>query len=160
KGRIYRVYPADKKPREIVRMDKMKQAELVKQLESESGWVRDTAHQMLVRADPLVKAFTAERLATIVGSSKNPQARLHAAFAYDAIEGWRRGTLIALIKDPHPAIRKHGAAMIENFGLGDTKEVLDILEKDLDAQVRQQLAYSLGTASDDHRLVRFLIENI
>src|SRR5438552_7859955 len=46
-GRIYRVYPADKKPRAIVLMDKMKPEELVKQLESPNGWTRDMAHQLL-----------------------------------------------------------------------------------------------------------------
>ena len=47
-GHIYRIYPTDKTPRTIPRLDKLKPAELVKQLESPSGWVADTANQLLV----------------------------------------------------------------------------------------------------------------
>ncbi|HMF12456.1 MAG TPA: PVC-type heme-binding CxxCH protein, partial [Gemmataceae bacterium] len=39
KGRIYRIYPKDRKPRAIVRLDKMGAKELVAQLESPNGWV-------------------------------------------------------------------------------------------------------------------------
>jgi len=63
KGRIYRIYPTDKKPRDIPRLDKMKVEELVATLESPNGWTRDTAHQCLVRvhsknvnADDVIKS--------------------------------------------------------------------------------------------------------
>ena len=52
-GRIYRVYPVDKKPRPIPRLDRLDTAGLVAALDSPSGWQRDTAQRLLLhRRDP------------------------------------------------------------------------------------------------------------
>ena len=48
KERIYRVYPADKRPRPIPRLDKLDTRGLVAALESENGWQRDTAQRLLL----------------------------------------------------------------------------------------------------------------
>src|SRR5207237_4552414 len=48
KGRIYRVYPKEKKPRAIPRMDTMSTEELVKALGSANGWMRDTAQELII----------------------------------------------------------------------------------------------------------------
>ena len=57
-GRIYRVYPVDKKPRTIPRLDKLDTNGLVAALESPSGWQRDTAQRLLLhgRDPPRVRA--------------------------------------------------------------------------------------------------------
>ena len=47
-GRIYRVYPIDKKPRPIPRLDRLDTTGLVAALESPSGWQRDTAQRLLL----------------------------------------------------------------------------------------------------------------
>ena len=47
-GRIYRVYPVDKKPRPIPRLDRLDTAGLVAALDSPSGWQRDTAQRLLM----------------------------------------------------------------------------------------------------------------
>src|SRR5207237_3477235 len=67
-GRIYRVYPTDKKPRAIPRLDKLDTPQLVAALDSPSGWQRDMAQMMLLwNADPkaanalAVLAIKAER---------------------------------------------------------------------------------------------------
>ena len=49
KGRIYRIYPSDKKPRDIPRLDKMSTKELAATLESPNGWTRDIAQQLLIK---------------------------------------------------------------------------------------------------------------
>ena len=49
KGRIYRIYPKDKTPREIVRLDKLSPKQLAALMESPNGWTRDTAQQLLVK---------------------------------------------------------------------------------------------------------------
>ncbi len=48
KGRIYRVFRADKPPRKLQPLDKLKPAELVKALDSPNEWQRDKAHMALV----------------------------------------------------------------------------------------------------------------
>ena len=47
-GRIYRVYPVDRKPRPIPRLDRLDEAGLVAALDSPSGWQRDTAQRLLL----------------------------------------------------------------------------------------------------------------
>src|SRR5262249_11763180 len=53
KGRIYRVYPKNKQPAPIRRLEGLSNAELVEALDHPSAWERDTAQQLLVwRFDP------------------------------------------------------------------------------------------------------------
>ena len=76
RGRIWRVYPADKQPRPIPRLDQLDTAGLVAALDSPSGWQRDMAQMMLVwRSD---KAAV-EPLEKMAATSQRPLARLHAA---------------------------------------------------------------------------------
>ncbi|MBI1831797.1 MAG: dehydrogenase, partial [Planctomycetes bacterium] len=167
KGRIYRVYPESAKPRPIQRMDKMKVEELVKQLEHPNGWVRDTAHQLLIQER--LQVFNKEAWETVhdtATKSKSPQARLHAIYAYEAVPGagWDVTAGLRFVTDPHPAIRKHGIPWIEGFNvLESNSKVVDKLEHDPDPQVRQQLAYSLAYVAAYHdsrrRLVRMLRDN-
>ncbi len=52
KGRIYRVFRADKPPRKVKPLDKLKPVELVAALDSPNEWQRDKSHMALVwRAD-------------------------------------------------------------------------------------------------------------
>jgi putative membrane-bound dehydrogenase-like protein len=158
-GRIYRVFPADKKPRAIVRLDKMKIEELVKQLESPSGWVRDTAHQLLVQK--VAFAEQASKLEDLMNKSQSPHGRLHALYAHEALRSWSPVSLVAFARDPHPAIRKHSLALMEGFSMRNQKKMLDVVEIDTDEQVLQQLAYSLREYGADHeeRLARLLCAN-
>jgi putative membrane-bound dehydrogenase-like protein len=170
-GRIYRVYPEGKKPREIVRLDKMKVEELVKQLEHPNGWVRDAAHQLLVAQGKGKVMQIWEHLEPIARKSKVPQARLHALYYHASgnYVGWGETVLFDLsryLHDPHPAIRSHVIAMIEErLGALPDHDDLDGLERDADPQVRQQLAQSLSgqtiAAERSHgkRLARILLNN-
>ena len=159
-GRIYRVYPADKKPREIVRLDGMKPKELVKQLESPSGAVRDMAHQLLLKK--FETADQASALEEMAKKSKSPQARLHAIFAQDQLRGWRFGEIRELLADPHTEIRKNCIALLEGFSLRGEPELIDALEKNENEPVRLQVAYLLngsGAAGLEPRLAKFLFAN-
>lgn len=162
-GRIYRVYPEGKKPREIPRMDTMKGEDLVKQLEHPNGWVRDTAHQVLVTMSSKRKAAeqVGQQLRDVVWTIKSAQAKLHAIYSWESSGGVTKGTLRSLLKDPHPALRKHAIAILDQFSTG--ADALDHLEGDGDSQVRLQLAYSLHTpafgTSHGERLARVLIAN-
>src|SRR6185503_19639174 len=48
KGRIYRVFRADKPPRKVKKLDKLTPSELVAALDSPNEWQRDKAHMALV----------------------------------------------------------------------------------------------------------------
>lgn len=162
-GRIYRVYPADKKPREIPRLDKLTAKELVKQLESPSGWVRDTAHRMLV--EKATAATGRQDLGGAAGDlakkSTSPVARLHAMYVHEADRGWGLPELRELASDAHPAIRKNCLALLrEGFAIRFEESLLQLWAADVHPQVRQQLAYSLSERGmGDARLAKMLVRS-
>jgi putative membrane-bound dehydrogenase-like protein len=166
KGRIYRVYPVDKKPRDIVRMDKMTAGDLVKQLEHPNGWVRDTAHQLLVLREHKIPALQAACKGTreLATEGKTPQARLHAMLAGHWLhDGWEAKVLLKFLKDPHPAVRKHCIAMTEQTQPFIWITTMDALAKEESEQVRQQVGYSLAYADSggicEQNLSRLLLQN-
>ncbi len=154
-GRIYRVYPEGKKPREIVRMDRITIRELADQYESPSGWVRDTAQQLInlrTRDDEKSADQVGKSMNRLAATSNVPQARLHALYYMGRGEAswWDTESLTRqFASDPHPAVRKHAIVQLEGnrLTLQVGNQILDALEKDTNPQVRQQLAYSLGESS-------------
>jgi putative membrane-bound dehydrogenase-like protein len=147
-GRIYRVYPEDKKPREIPRLDKMDVKELVKQYESPSGWVRDTAHQLINQRTNGDNVDLLHTLMKGLSTSKMPQARLHAlyymAHGPNGWNGWDMDLLKKFARDSHPGVRKHAIARLEVHASDWDAAPHDALAKEKDPQVRQQYAYYLG----------------
>ncbi|WP_417748382.1 PVC-type heme-binding CxxCH protein [Rosistilla oblonga] len=146
RGRIYRIYPSDKKPRPIAKLGPMSNEQLVAQLASPNGRTRDLAQAILIdRAD----ASVVPRLQATVKTSEAPLARLHAICTLDGLDALNVATLQAAIADPHPTVRRHAIRLSETFlANGDTAsdELLSaLIACDAnDPHVRLQLAYSLG----------------
>ncbi|HZU38360.1 MAG TPA: PVC-type heme-binding CxxCH protein, partial [Gemmataceae bacterium] len=142
-GRIYRIYPVDKKPRAIPNLDRLDTAGLVAALDSPSGWQRDMAQQMLLwRADRSAVPLL-ERLAS---ESHRPLARLHALCTLAGLHGLTTNVLLKALADPHPGVRRHAIRLCEGrFSqspeLGE--RLLQLLD-DADPHVRMQLAYTVG----------------
>jgi putative membrane-bound dehydrogenase-like protein len=157
KGRIYRVYPVNKKPRPIPRLDKLDTGALVAALESPSGWQRDMAQQLLVKKkDRRAIAYLAE----VFRDSNSPLARLHALCTLQGIGGLREGILSRALTDKHPGVRRHAVRLCEpllseaNSNAVTRTEIADLasallkLIDDPDIQVRMELAYTLGYWDD------------
>jgi putative membrane-bound dehydrogenase-like protein len=165
-GRIYRVVPVDAKPRDVVRMDKLKPLDLIKKFESESSWERDTAAQLLqemTAANWKISLDISKAIEDMASKSKSPQGRLHALYyPSNLLAGWWDAKyLTGFFNDPHPAIRKHALVMWEAALPRVGLRTPELLEKDPDSQVRLQLAYSLGIMSicDAPRWASFLTRN-
>jgi putative membrane-bound dehydrogenase-like protein len=147
KGRIYRVYPVGKKLRAIPRLDRLDTAGLVAALDSPNGWQRDTAQQMLLwrndrAAVPLLDKLAAE--------CRRPLGRLHALCTLDGLHGLTPAVLRKALADAHPGVRRHAVRLCESQ-LAKAPELGAALLKlvgDDDAQVRMQLAYTLGEWAD------------
>jgi putative membrane-bound dehydrogenase-like protein len=158
KGRIYRVYPADRKPRAWPRLDRLDTAGLVALLASPNGWLRDKAQQMLVMrqdrsAVPLLEEAAA-RGASALG-------RLHALCTLDGLAALQPALLERALADPHPGVRRHAVRLGETPAARSpgVREALLRLVDDPNAPVRLQLAYSLGCWDDaecDRALARLL----
>lgn len=142
-GRIYRIVPVGVAPREIPRLDKLDTAGLVAALDSPSGWQRDTAQMMLLwKNDPAAVS----PLRQLARASKNPLTRLHALCTLDGLNELNFTLLSNALVDPNPGIRRHGIRLNEGrFGRGFFPWSFTQLSEDADAQVRMQLAFTLGS---------------
>jgi putative membrane-bound dehydrogenase-like protein len=143
RGRIYRVYPADKKPRAWPRLDRLDTAGLVALLDNPNGWLRDKAQQMLVqrRATAAVAALEAKATAgtTVLG-------RLHALCALDGLRKLKPAVLERALRDSHAGVRRHAVRLSEDSAMHvpEVESALIRRVDDSDAFVRVQLAYTLG----------------
>lgn len=148
RGRIYRIYPVDRQPRPVPRLDQLNTAGLVAALDHPNGWQRDMAQQMLLwRADK----SAVEPLAAMVQTSPRPLARLHALCTLEGLNALRPEIVSRGLADPHPGVRRHAVRLSEplldaNPALGDA---LLQLADDADPQVQLQLLYSLGQWHDE-----------
>lgn len=143
RGRIYRVYPVGAKPRPLPRLDKLSPAELVAQLESPNGWIRDKAQQLLVASRG---ADSVSALAALARGGKRATARLHALCTLEGLQAVDRLVLLAALADEHQGVRRHAVRIAESLA-GSDEEVaarLCAMTGDADPAVRLQLAYSLG----------------
>ncbi|MBI2947363.1 MAG: c-type cytochrome [Verrucomicrobia bacterium] len=157
-GRIYRVYPENAKLRPLTRLDKLDTAGLVKALESNNGWQRDTAQRLLAQA---TDRSTLPRLETLLARSSNPKARLQALCTIDGLQALTPGLLQRALADGHPAVREHAIRLCECLPLfpnsenrrsiGGPTTRIQALENallkrvnDPSLRVRYQLAFTLG----------------
>jgi putative membrane-bound dehydrogenase-like protein len=142
-GRIYRVRPKGRTPRPVPRLDRLDTAELVAALDSPNGWQRDLAGQILLwRADPAA----AGPLEALARTSPRAEARLHALCVLNELAKLRPDLVKQGLADPHPGVRRQAVRLAESF-LNRAPELGSLLLRlvdDPDAQVRLQLAFSLG----------------
>jgi putative membrane-bound dehydrogenase-like protein len=168
KGRIYRVYPKDKKPRGIVRMDTLKTRELAAALESPSGWVRDTAHTLLLERRSAEN--TADLTVLVADRAKPALARVHGMYALQQLDGTIFWSLApALLDDMHAEVRRHAAALCDRAAMRDAElarttsgRIIDALRKgigDSSPVVRMQIAYTLGDVSVGKELGKLVLDN-
>lgn len=146
-GRIYRVYPVDRTPRPIPRLDQLDTSGLIAALDHPSGWQRDMAHQMLLWRDDRASVPLLESL---VRHSDRPQARLHALCVLDGLRSLGPSVLLHALEDPHPEVRRHAVRLSEPLlnAHPELGAALAELSDDPAPQVQLQLAYSLGCWDD------------
>jgi putative membrane-bound dehydrogenase-like protein len=144
-GRIYRVYPIDKKPRPIPRLDKLTTAQLVAALDSPSGWQRDTAQRLLSHdRDPAATTL----LQALVIATKRPKTRVQATWTLAELHGLDEPTLLAGLEDPDPRVRESVIAVWAPVHQRILIDALVRLADDSDPPVRFQVALALGNYND------------
>jgi putative membrane-bound dehydrogenase-like protein len=163
KGRIYRVFRANKPPRKVKPLDKLKPVELVKALDSPSEWQRDKAHMAfswwwLGPGRALSKEVSAE-----VGAAekaalthRSPLVRLHTLCVLRPNK-LPPGVRESLLRDSDVGVRVNSLRqMDEHFFLRyiignqfhDTLKAMITLVEDPHPKVRLQLALTLGQWTD------------
>jgi putative membrane-bound dehydrogenase-like protein len=155
KGRLYRVVPVGAKPRTVPRFDKLNAAELAALLDSPNGPVRDMAQRLLVQQKDYKAVVHLEKL---FRDSKNPLARLHALCTLDGMGELHPDYVRIALSDTDPGVRRHAVRLLEpQLAKSDWPGLIFTqLEQDNDAQVRLQLAFSLGGSKDRDGAMRML----
>jgi putative membrane-bound dehydrogenase-like protein len=146
-GRIYRVVPEDRPARPILRLTGKTTPELVAALDSPGGWQRDTVQFMLVeRGDqnavaPLIK---------MAADCPQPETRLQALCTLEGLKALTPTILSQALRDSHPGVRRNAVRLCEPFlkSAPELGEGIAALADDADAQVRLQVACTLGEWDD------------
>jgi len=161
RGRLYRVYPAATGPRPIARLDGLSTAELVAALDSPSGWQRDTAQRLLVHAnDPAAVPL----LIDLARDAARPAARLHALCTLDGLQALTTAAVLVALEDPDARVRRHAVRLAEGLLTSDVHvgPAVAARQDDADAQVRLQVALTLGAWNDpraEEALARLLLRH-
>lgn len=146
-GRIYRFAPTGFQPNGFPDLSQHSTSQLVHDLSSPHGWVRDTAHRLLYEqqdqsAAPLLKE--------LLISNGPAHSRLNALWSLQGLNALEKSDLVSLLDDPHPELREHALQLIEPFFKSDSS-ILPRITKLIDdpaPRVRFQLAFTLGEATD------------
>jgi len=142
KGRIYRVVPSEKAPRNQPILNHLDNQELAKAIDSDNGITRDLVHQMLLWRDARDASAI---LQSIAQASQNPAVRIQALAALDGLKLLSKETLILALTDSHPDVRRHAVRMSER-SLDDPEITAKVLgcASDPSFEVRLQVAYSIA----------------
>ena len=146
RGRIYRVVPEDFRRKDWPKPGQLGSGELVRLLEHENGWHRDTASRLLYeRGDrsvtPLVRKLASE--------SRNSLGRLHALGVLAGLESLKPEDLVRALEDEDAGVRENAVRWSERFLTGASIPeglwaALTSRVGDESARVRAQLAWTIG----------------
>lgn len=147
RGRIYRVLPRRVDARRLSPLSALSADQLVSALDHPNGPRRDMIQQIIVRSRNRAAVGPLRRL---VLSANLPQARLSAICTLDGLDAVDAELLLHVLDDPHPAVRRHAIRLAEPMINDSAMIQRALLERrdDPDAQVRMQLAYTLGQWDD------------
>lgn len=152
-GRIYRIVPEGAASPKIPRINRLENSDLVAQLESPNGTVRDLVHQMLLwrAAKDAVPS-----LMQMAVSGSRPTARVHALCILDGLGQLDAATVRKALADSHPGVVRHAARL--SSGLVPVDEIAKLPPPMLDdAFVAIEVAGLLGGNEDGGRLLAGLI---
>jgi putative membrane-bound dehydrogenase-like protein len=150
-GRIYRLAPENWKRPSVPRLDKSSTLELVKLLDHDNAWQRETAARLLYeRRD---RAAVQPLIDLLIGERTSPLGRIHALYALKGFHVLREDLLLTAMDNDDPRVREHAVRLAEKLGAGSAKIAWKLTELagDDDLQVRYQVAFTAGELNQQHR---------
>ncbi|MCI0747617.1 MAG: hypothetical protein L0Y58_19610 [Verrucomicrobia subdivision 3 bacterium] len=148
RGRIYRIVPANFQRGRPARLSSATTEQLAATLTHPNGWRRDTAARLLYeRRDR--SAVTALR--AVMRGAKPSEGRLHALYALNGLGALTPADLMSALDDAPPEVRQHALRLSEPMLKSQPALAAKVLQMrgDANAQVRYQLAFTLGAFDAD-----------
>ncbi len=152
RGRIYRLAPKAAQPAKFQPLHQLETAALVKLLEHQDGWHRDTAARLLRQqqasaAPPLLRE--------LIRATKSPAAKVQAAHLLACAGELDAATVATLLGDSHPRVVQNGVQLSEPL-LADHPEIEQALlalgrQPNLSPWIVRQIAFSLGSSTSNER---------
>lgn len=156
RGRIYRLVAPGMQRFQPPKMSALSTPDLVAQLASPHGWVRDTAHRLIWERQDLSAVKPLRQL--LAANDSSPQTRLHALWSLAGLGQLEPADVLAALRDPHPRVREHALQLAERFSAQPDilLPALADLARDSELRVRWQLAFTLGEFRDPRVLQTLL----
>ena len=168
RGRIYRIVPKNKPPRNAPILVDKNAERLIEALADENGTIRDQAHRLLLWTSD----SDADRLlASTYSTSQHPLQRLTSLCILSGRGSLTPSVMLKALRDEHPSLRRHAIRLTEQWTDAKTgpkantpfvpqllSALADVYERETDPQVILQLACSLGEF--DHFLAEKLLAEI
>ena len=143
RGRIYRVCrTTDALPR-VPRLDTLTDKQLVEQLASDNGPLRDLVQRRLIEHEAADQQVLLVELLT---THDNPRVRLQALATLDGLSCLSDSQLLQSLRDSHPLVRRHALRLAGRRAEASNEllEAILALRHDPSAKVHLQLIITLG----------------
>jgi glucose/arabinose dehydrogenase/mono/diheme cytochrome c family protein len=142
-GRIWRVRATGSKP-QAANLGDLSATELVAQLKSENGWVRDTAQRLLL-ASP---GAGSDELRALLSADKAIPA-IHALWVLHGRNELTEDLLIPVLEQGKPRLQQQ--ALRAGSGLFSQQTLVQLAQgyQDATQALRMQLAFTMGAAASD-----------
>jgi putative membrane-bound dehydrogenase-like protein len=145
KGRIYRIYPEDKKLRPVPNLKKLSTAKLVAALDTLNGTLRDLVHiELIQRGD----GSAARPLSDLAVKSKLSAVRVQTLCILDGMKILTPELLVTALGDKDVHVRRHAIRLSETRLAASPALQNAVLKLVSDPGVSYQLALSLGEWND------------
>jgi putative membrane-bound dehydrogenase-like protein len=159
RGRIWRLLPTGQDPTKAPHLSALSTMALIKLLESNNGWVRDTASRLIFERNDRESYRTVTRE---FRWNWNSTAKLHALHLLAAVDALEEAHLVRAFQDKDVSIREAAAALTEQFVKDGTASPqligqLAVASRDASPRVRLQVALTLGDVN--HSAVSTLLAN-
>lgn len=147
RGRVYRLVSPNMIRFQPPKLSAMPTVELVAQLESPHGWVRETAHRLIWERQD---ASCVDALRKLVSKGNTPQSRLLALWSLQGLNQLTEADVLVGLGDADPHVREQGVRLCEDLSSPSPAlfAALKPLLNDPAPRVQWQLAFSLGELQD------------
>lgn len=157
RGRIWRIAPQKWVRSKPARFEKVTNPELIALLDDKNAWTRETAARLIYQKQTSAAPVTLTKL--VAAEKASAAGRVHALYALAGLGKLDGESVLVALTSPSPRLREHAIRLagqeLRKWPVEVQQQVLRTLKAlagDEDAQVRMQLAFTLGDVQATQRI--------